>query len=82
MLYLVRVIIWATKSGGSPECIDETCGSVVPCDDVEAMEREIRRVCEEKPFTREACIRRAAEFDMWKKFGEYVELYREMAQDQ
>ena len=70
------------RTGGSPEIIDETCGSVVPCDDVEAMEREIRRVCEEKPFAREACIRRAAEFDMWKKFGEYVELYREMAQDQ
>ena len=66
------------KTGGSPECINETCGAVVPCDDVDAMEREIRRVCEEKPFTREACVRRAKDFDMWKKFGEYVELYREM----
>lgn len=69
------------ETGGSPESIDETCGSVVPCDDVEAMGREIRRVCEEKPFTREACIRRAAEFDMRKKFGEYVELYREFDWD-
>ncbi len=67
------------KTGGSPEIIDETCGMVVPCDDLEALEQAIRRVGEEKPFSAEACIKRAKEFDMWKKFGEYIELYREMS---
>lgn len=62
-------------SGGSPECYDETCGSVVDCDDINAFEKEIIRICTEKPYTREACIRRAAEFDKNKKFKEYVELY-------
>jgi len=69
------------ETGGSPESIDESCGIVVPCDDVEAMEQAIRRVCEEKPFSQEACVRRGSEFDMWKKFGEYVELYRELTKE-
>ena len=65
------------KTGGSPECINETCGSVVPCDDVDAVEIEIRRICEEKPFSKEACLCRAKLFDMNKRFEEYVELYKE-----
>ena len=34
------------KTGGSPECIDDTCGCVVDCDDVDSMENEIRRIFE------------------------------------
>lgn len=63
-------------TGGSPEILDETCGSVVPCDDVDAMEMEIRRVCEENPYSREKCLNRAQGFDMNKCFKEYVELYK------
>ncbi len=66
------------KTGGSPECIDETCGSVVDCDDVDAMEFEIRRICEENPYTKEACLKRAKSFDMNDRFAEYVKLYKEM----
>ena len=65
------------KTGGSPECIDETCGSVVPCDDVDAVEMEIRRICEEKPYSIEACLARAKSFDMNEKFKEYVDLYKD-----
>ncbi len=61
-------------TGGSPECIDETCGSVVPCDDVDALEREIIRVCAEKPYLREACLERAKAFDMNARFEEYVSI--------
>jgi glycosyltransferase involved in cell wall biosynthesis len=32
-------------TGGRPEVVDETCGCVVECDDVDAMEREIKRLC-------------------------------------
>jgi len=63
-------------TGGSPECIDESCGSVVPCDDVNAMEKEIRRICEKKPFSLESCVNRAKCFDMEARFEEYVELYK------
>lgn len=69
------------KTGGSPEIIDETCGSVVACDDVDAMEMEIRRICEEKPFSCDACLRKAKSFDNNDRFKEYVELYKEIAND-
>jgi len=68
----------AFKTGGSPECIDETCGIVVPCDDVDAMEKAVRRVCADKPFPREACLTRARCFDQQDKFQEYVRLYEDM----
>lgn len=67
------------ETGGSPEILDETCGIVVPCDDVEAMERAIRHVCEDKPFSKEACLKRASCFSMQEKFREYVELYEQIA---
>ncbi|MBE7037955.1 MAG: glycosyltransferase [Ruminococcaceae bacterium] len=63
------------NKGGSPEIIDETCGCVVKCDDVVSLKNEIVRVCEEKPYSREDCIIRAAQFDMNDKFKEYVDLY-------
>lgn len=63
------------RTGGSPETIDETCGCVVPCDDVAALEKEIVRVCGEKPFSGESCVARAARFDQNHRLKEYVELY-------
>lgn len=63
------------RTGGSPEILDETCGSVVDCDDVDALEQEIVRICEERPYTEQACLRRAEAFDMKNRFKEYVKLY-------
>lgn len=68
------------KTGGSPECIDENCGSVVEVDDVDAMEKEIIRICEEKPYSNSACLERAKTFDMNDRFNEYVELYGEVCE--
>ena len=65
------------NSGGSPECIDESCGVVVEKDDIDGMQKEIERIYAECPFSREACIQRAQNFDMNDKFAEYVELYEE-----
>lgn len=67
------------RTGGSPECIDETCGCVVECDDVDALEYEIVRVCKEKPYSQEACIKRARQFEQKEKFEEYVMLYEDVA---
>jgi len=67
------------RTGGSPEMLDETCGSVVPCDDVDALEKEIIRVCEEKPYSKKQCVRKAQEFDQSKRFKEYVELYEKIS---
>ncbi len=63
------------RTGGSPESLDETCGSVVACDDVHTMEEEIVRICTEKPYSEEACLRRAQIFDMFARFEEYIKLY-------
>lgn len=63
------------RTGGSPEMLNETCGSVVPCDDVDALEKEILRICNGKPYTEEACLKKAGEFDKNERFKEYLNLY-------
>ena len=68
------------NTGGSPEILDQTCGSVVDCDDVDAMEQEIIRVATNKPYSKDACLVRAVKFDMNDKFMEYVKLYEQNQQ--
>ncbi len=63
------------NTGGSPESLDETCGSVVPCDDVDAMEREIIKICSTTPYTAAACVKRAKQFDKYEKYKSYLTLY-------
>lgn len=63
------------KTGGSPEIIDETCGSVVAKNDIDATEKEIIRICEEKPYSQANCLEKAKSFDMNDRFKEYVEFY-------
>lgn len=62
-------------TGGSPEAVDETCGSVVECGDFAALESEIRRIKAENPYSAEACVTRASHFDMNERFTEYIKLY-------
>ena len=64
-------------TGGSPEALDDSCGKVVPKDDTDALEKEIIRICESKPYRGEACVERAKQFDQNIKFAEYIDLYRE-----
>lgn len=63
------------KTGGSSEILDDTCGSVVDRDDVDSLEKEIVRICSEKPYSKGACIKKAEEFDKTKRFREYLKLY-------
>lgn len=63
------------RTGGSAEMLDENCGTSVECNDVDALEREIVRICTEKPYSAEACLRKAKEFDQNERMKEYVELY-------
>ena len=63
------------RTGGSPEILDDETGSVVECDDVDALEREIERICTQEPYSKENCLARAKQFDMDQKFKEYVKLY-------
>ena len=66
------------RTGGSPDAIDETCGTVVEKNDVDAMEQEIIRICTQEPYSAENCIARAKEFDKSDRFGQYVSLYEEL----
>lgn len=62
-------------TGGSGEMLDLTCGAVVACDDIAAMEREILRICEDVPFSEAGCVEKARGFDKNQRFKEYVDLY-------
>ena len=63
------------RTGGSPEMLDDTCGAVVDCDDIGVLEKEIIRICEDKPYTESSCISKSYEFDKNERFKEYLELY-------
>ena len=63
------------RTGGSPEMVSETTGYVVDCDDIDSMEKEIVRICDEAPYTVDMCTAHAKSFDMHKRFKEYVDMF-------
>lgn len=65
------------NTGGSPEMLDETCGFTVPKNDVDALYNEIIKISENKPYSKEFCLKKAENFDMNERFKEYVNLYKE-----
>lgn len=65
------------NTGGSPEIIDETCGVVVPKNDVEAMANAIRRM-KETPFLKDSCRTRSLNYERTSKFREYLLIYNEI----
>lgn len=69
-------------TGGSPECIDQSCGVVVETDNSLMLEKEIIRICQNKPFSRESCRRRAMLFDKAERIEEYIQLYRSVLDGQ
>lgn len=64
------------KTGGAPECIDETCGVAVDCDDLDSMEREIHRMCSANSYAAQHCVNRAKQFDYIQTSREYIALYQ------
>ena len=63
------------NSGGSPETIDETCGRVVVCDDMDSLVYQIKLICEYGSFTGEQCRKRAKHFEMNGKFQDYINIF-------
>ena len=63
------------RTGGSPECIDETCGCVVECDNIDELEKKIIQIRSGNLYGQEQCIRRARFFDYKQKYDEYINLY-------
>ena len=68
------------RTGGSPEMVDSRCGSAVDFNDIDMLEKEVCRVCEDKPYSLESCLEKARDFDQNKSFMKYVELYRELTE--
>ena len=64
-------------TGGSPECLNNSCGCVVPKNDIDAMYSEIIRTCKDKPYSVQDCLKKAQAFNMDDRFDEYVKLYEE-----
>ena len=69
------------RTGGSPEIPDHTCGIAVKRDDYQSLKSEIIRICEQRPFQREDCVRRAACFQANKAYAAYVTLYEKIVDD-
>ena len=66
-------------AGGSAECLTANCGMAVPAGNMDALEAAIRRVCTQKPFAAEDCIRRAHQFDQNSSYQAYLDCYRQKA---
>ena len=69
------------NTGGSPEVIDDTCGSVIACNDIDAMEKEIIRITHEASFSEADCIKRAQAFNENSLYSEYVMLYEHLCSE-
>lgn len=65
------------RAGGSPECVDKSCGVVVDIDDINGMRNSIMTICKDRPFSSESCQTFAIHFDQQKVFNQYVDVYEE-----
>lgn len=65
------------RTGGSPEIVDDSCGCVV--DNKNEMIEAIIRICNENPYSKEACVARGRTFDMDNTIEEYIKLYENYA---
>ncbi len=66
------------KTGGSPEILDESCGSIVEKNDFYSFKNEIMRICEKTPYKKEACISRSKNYDKQNAFKKYIDLFNEI----
>ena len=66
------------NTGGSPEIIDSKCGIVIENRSVENIKKAIIKVCEEKAFSTEDCVKRASKYNEKEKFKQYIDLFLSM----
>lgn len=65
------------QTGGSVECVDETCGCVVRKNDIASLQQVIECTCIEHPYQKEECIRKAQEFSSECRYKDYEDLYKD-----
>lgn len=66
------------NTGGSPEIIDKETGYVVDKGDIQNLLDKLMYIKQNKPFSSDACRRRAEQFDKNERFMDYVNLYRKI----
>ena len=62
------------NTGGSAEIISDETGTVVE-DDIDKVTEKIISICENRTYSREACVLRAKGFDSGLKYNEYLSLF-------
>ncbi len=67
------------RTGGSPEMLDESCGKVVEAGDISGLQGAVETICRERPFSAEACRRRAEVFHKDRCAEAYLELYEKIS---
>lgn len=63
------------ETGGSPESIDDTCGAVVECDNIDVLKKEIVHICKDNLYCMRACRKRAEEFREEAQYSRILALY-------
>lgn len=62
-------------TGGSAEMLDATCGISVPTGDIGSLKEEVIRICEQKLFAVESCVKKAQEYNNDERLRQYIKLY-------
>lgn len=65
-------------TGGASEMLNDRCGIIVTCNDVDQMEKEIRHQCEEQCLSEDECLKQAKRFNEKERYREYFNLYRSL----
>ena len=66
--------VLAFRTGGTPEILDATCGSVVEKNDYDSLKKEIARITKNTPFSTTDCRTRALNFTQEKMVKNYLHL--------
>lgn len=64
------------QTGGSPECLTETCGKVVHYSDYEKLKKTIIEMKRAKEYMMQPCVERARLFEREDAYRKYIELYK------
>lgn len=66
------------NTGGSPECLDVTCGAVTKENTACSMYEIIKNIAEKRPYSKERCRMRAEQYEASNQFRKYIALYEEI----
>ena len=65
-------------AGGSKESLNDKCGAYIQIGNTDKLKDIIIDCCEKKLYKKEDCIKQSKKYNMYDKFNEYVDLYKNM----